>query len=68
MCYWSEYHYVREKKKTKNSIIGLLLDTDDNLEVDSGKTAIFKDNQFTSVFTKENSRDIAVPDSLFNRS
>ena len=61
------YAYVSKKKKTKDSI-GPLLDTDNNLEMDTGKMAVILNNQFTSVFTRENTRDIPVPENIFNRN
>ena len=63
----SFYAYVGAKKKTKDSI-GPLLDPDNNLEVDIGKMAVILNNLFTSVFTRENLRDIPVPENLFNRN
>ena len=63
----SFYAYLRAKKKTKDSI-GPLLDTDNILEVDIAKMAVILNNQFTSVFTRENLRDIPVPENLFNRN
>ena len=61
------YAYVSKKKKTKDSI-GPLLDTDNNLEMDTGKMAVILNNQFTSVFTREDTRDIPVPENIFNRN
>ena len=49
-------------------MIGPLLDTNNNLEVDIAKMAVILNNQFTSVFTRENLRDIPVPENLFNRN
>ena len=63
----SFFAYVRSKKKTKDTI-GPLLGTENKLEVDSCKMAEILNNQFTSVFTKENLRDIPTPHKIFNRS
>ena len=57
-------------RKNKIFVISksLILDTDNSLEVHSGKIAVILNNQFTSVFTGENTRDIPVPENIFNRN